>query len=206
MLKNLIVLIVLVLGLSSLFQYLFITDELLYSSFIDNLTIKQIENYIKFQNDSKWFSFVLLSVLITLKIIFISFIVDFGLFLFDKKLAYRYIFIIVTKAEVTFCLVIVFRIIWFGFFQKDYNLNDLQYFYPLSSLSVIGYDNIDVWWIYPLQVLNLFEMFYWFVLAYLLGKALEINTDYGLKIVASSYGVTLLIWIVCIMFLNLNLN
>ena len=70
-------------------------------------------------------------------------------------------------------------------------MEDLQYFYPLYALSIIGYEGLQPWFVYPFQVLNLFELAYWFILAYLLGKELESTTDKGLSIVASSYGVGL---------------
>ncbi len=62
------------------------------------------------------------------------------------------------------------------------------------------------WFIYPFQVFNLFELAYWFILAYLIGKELNENTDKGFSIVASSYGVSLLIWVVGVMFFTLNMS
>jgi hypothetical protein len=44
-----------------------------------------------------------------------------------------------------------------------------------------------------------FELAYWLILAYFIGKITETNMDRGLKIVASSYGSALL-WVVVIMF------
>ena len=55
-------------------------------------------------------------------------------------------------------------------------------------------------------MLNLLEVAYWFILAYLIGKELNENIDKGFLIVASSYGVALLIWIVGVMFLTLNMS
>lgn len=105
-------------------------------------------------------------------------------------------------------MVIVFKTVWFYFFQADYNLEDLQYFYPLSALNIIGYEGLQPWFIYPFQVLNLFELAYWLILAYLIDKELGIDKkkDTGIKIVASSYGVSLLIWVVGIMFFTLNMS
>ena len=57
-------------------------------------------------------------------------------------------------------------------------------------------------------MINAFEVFYCMVLAYLLDKALKIpeKRHTGIKIVASSYGPGLLIWIVAVMFLALNIG
>lgn len=59
----------------------------------------------------------------------------------------------------------------------------------------------------PFQVLNLFELAYWFILAYLLGKELgDDDKDKSLSIVLSSYGTSLLIWVVGVVFLNLYMS
>lgn len=147
---------------------------------------------------------ILISLLI--KISIISTILDVGCFFFGKEIKYKKLFNIVVKAEFIFLLVIVFKTVWFYVFQQDYNLEDLQYFYPLSALNIIGYESLQTWFIYPFQVLNLFELAYWFILAYLIGKELNENTDKGFSIVASSYGLSLLIWVVGVMFFTLNIS
>lgn len=91
-------------------------------------------------------------------------------------------------------------------FQTNYTLEDLQYFYPLSALNIVGYKGLESWFIYPLQVLNLFELAYWLLLAYFIGKLAFTEKDkgkpmdLGFKIVASSYGSALLLWVVVVMF------
>ena len=119
---------------------------------------------------------------------------------------YRKIFNIVLQAEFIFILVTLTKVGWFYFFKSDYNLEDWQHFYPLSALSIVGYEGLQAWFIYPFQVLNLFELAYWLTLAYLLGKELKIKADKGFSIVASSYGVALLIWVVGVMFFTLNMS
>ena len=108
--------------------------------------------------------------------------------------------------KILFLLIIIVKTTWFYFFQTDFTLEDLQYFYPLSALNIIGYQGLEPWYIYPFQVINLFEVAYWFILSYLIGKELNETTEKGLSIVASSYGVGLLIWVVGVMFLTLNMS
>ncbi|AJR02834.1 hypothetical protein [Siansivirga zeaxanthinifaciens] len=143
---------------------------------------------------------------ILIKILIIASILDVGCFIFSKEIKYKRLFNIAVKAEFVFLLVIIFKTAWFYFFKVSYNLEDLQYFYPLSALNIIGYEGLQTWFIYPFQVLNLFELAYWFILAFLIGKELNENTDKGFSIVASSYGVSLLIWVVGVMFFTLNMS
>uniref|UniRef100_UPI004047898B hypothetical protein n=1 Tax=Flavobacterium sp. TaxID=239 RepID=UPI004047898B len=96
------------------------------------------------------------------------------------------------------------------FVNTTASLNEIQYFYPLSALNIVGYQSVESWFIYPLQVLNLFELAYWLLLSYFVGKLAFTEKDngkpmdLGFKIVASSYGSVLLLWVVVVMFFTLN--
>ncbi len=200
----LIVFLTLIIG--SLSNYFLDTEQLLYNSLVEQLTQEQIEDMLV--NKQKWKSigYVIVPIILLIKFSTIAAILDIGCFFFSKEIKYKKLFNIVVKAEFVFLLVIVFKTAWFYFFQTDYNLEDLQYFYPLSALNIIGYVDLQPWFIYPLQVFNLFELAYWVILAYFIGKELNENTDKGFSIVASSYGVSLLIWVVSVMFFTLNMS
>lgn len=124
-----------------------------------------------------------------LKTSVIASIIYIGLFFSNRDLKFKTIWDMTLKAEFVFLLLPLFKIIWFYFFQTSYTLEDVQYFYPLSALNIIGYENLEPWYIYPLQTLNLFELGYWLYLGYLIGKEIETDMDKGFKIVASSYGI-----------------
>ena len=195
-------------------KYLFDFDKLIYSKLIDNVSNQDINLYIN--NLKKWrlISQLLLPFLILIKVTIIGIILYIGTFFYSKtKVTFKQLFDAVVKAEFVFLGVGVLKIVWFYFFQTNYTLEDLQYFYPLSALNIVGYKGLDAWFIYPLQVLNLFELAYWFLLAYYVGKIASTTKskeenkypiDFGLKIVASSYGSALLLWVVVVMFFTLN--
>ncbi len=82
----------------------------------------------------------------------------------------------------------------------------MQFFYPLSALNIIGYAGLEPWLIYPLQTLNLFEVAYIIYLSYQTGNLTKTNTNIGLKIVASSYVPTMLLWVCVVMFLTLSMS
>lgn len=192
--------------LTFLSKILLKTDELLVNSLTEQFTQEQLINILNFQKKWEWFTYVIILISLLIKILIITSILDLGCFLFNKKIKYKELFNIVVKAEFIFILVIIVKTAWFYFFQTNYTLEDLQFFYPLSALSLIGHEGLQPWFVYPFQVLNLFELAYWFILAFLLGKELKSTTDKGLSIVASSYGVGLLIWVVGVMFLPLDKN
>ncbi len=192
--------------LSYLGSKLLNTNEVTINSLTDQLSRDQIQNILNLKKKWQWIGYVLLPLVLVIKITIIAAILDIGCFFFGKEIKYKKLFNIVVKAEFIFLLVIIFKTTWFYFFQTNYTLEDLQYFYPLSAINIIGYEGLQPWFIYPFQVLNLFELAYWLILAYLIGKELNENTDKGMSIVASSYGVSLLIWIVGVMFFTLNMS
>mgnify|MGYP000554048547 FL=1 len=192
--------------LSLLSKELLNLDDLVISSSAEQLTNDQIKEIISFQENWEWISYVILLLFLSIKIVVVAVILDAGCFFFEKEIKFKILLTIVIQSEFIFLLVIIFKTLWFYVFHQNFTLEDTQYFYPLSLLNLIDYQGLSSWWIYPLQVLNLFEVAYWFVLSYLLGKELKTTTSKGFSIVASSYGVGLLIWVGAVMFLTLNMS
>lgn len=186
--------------------------ELLFiNSLSETLTQNQIEEYLSIQKKWKWLSYTIMPIILLIKTSLITSLIYIGTFFYSKnKVTFKQLFNAVIKAEFVFLGVGVLKIIWFYFFQTNYTLEDLQYFYPLSALNIVGYKGLEVWFIYPLQVLNLFELAYWLLLSYFIGKLAFTEKDkgkpmdLGFKIVASSYGSALLLWVVVVMFFTLN--
>ena len=186
-------------------------NKLVSISLNDKLTIDQIESFIIFHKRWEWVSYALIPLLLLVKTALIASVLYIGTFFYSKaKVTFKQLFNAVVKAEFVFLGVGVLKIIWFYFFETNYTLEDLQYFYPLSALNIVGYQGLDAWFIYPLQVLNLFELAYWLLLAYFIGKLAFTEKDkgkpmdLGFKIVASCYGSALLLWVVVVMFFTLN--
>jgi hypothetical protein len=180
-------------------------DKLIYSSLAEQLTSQQIEDFLNLQKKWQSLGYFFAPIMLLIKITLITSVIYIGIFFFSKKeVSYKILWDIVINAEFIFLLVPFFKIIWFYFFQTNYKLEDFQYFYPISTLNIIGYQGLEPWFIYPFQILNLFELAYWLILAFYIGKITQTNMDNGLKIVASSYGAALLLWVVTIMFFTLN--
>jgi len=201
---KLIVISIIVILLTETTNEILDINALLYNSFAEQFTKSQIENFFLLQKKWKYISYVGVPIYLMLKTSVIASIIYIGLFFSNRDLKFKTIWDMTLKAEFVFLLLPLFKIIWFYFFQTSYTLEDVQYFYPLSALNIIGYENLEPWYIYPLQTLNLFELGYWLYLGYLIGKEIETDMDKGFKIVASSYGPALLLWVVTIMFFTLN--
>lgn len=182
-------------------------NQLLYNSLAENLTSKQIDYFFELQNKWKWVSYFFIPIYILIKTSLIASTVYVGVFFFSKKeIAFKSILDIIFKAEFIFLLVPIFKITWFSLFQTSYTLENIQYFYPLSLLNITGYSGVDLWFIYPLQVINLFELAYIIYLSYQIGNVTETNGDNGLKIMAYTYVPMMFLWIAVVMFFTLNNN
>ena len=120
-----------------------------------------------------WISYLILPLILYLKIVLIATTLAIGIMFTDTKIKFGQLFNIVVKAEFIFLLPMVFKTAWFYFFKKDYTLVELQNYMPFSLESLFGYENVEPWFIYPLQVVNLFEAAYWIVLSILLAKLLQ---------------------------------
>lgn len=152
----------------------------------------------------QWVGYVFVPVYLGLKTLLVTTVLYVGVFFFGKEIRFKALWHIAVKAEYVFLAVVIVKTAWFYLVKTDYTLEDIQYFYPLSAINMVGHEGLEAWFVYPFQVLNLFELAYWLLLAYLLGKALRVKTDEGFKIVAAGYGSALLLWVVAVMFLVLN--
>lgn len=186
-------------------------DNLILDNLSTSITRNQLIEYLDFKKKWQWISYTIIPILLLIKTTIVASVLYIGTYFYSKtKVTFNQLFNAVIKAEFVFIGVGILKIIWFYFFQTNYTLEDIQNFYPLSALNIVGYKGLESWFIYPLQVLNLFEVAYWLLLSYYIGKLAFTEKDegkpmdLGFNIVASSYGSALLLWVVVVMFFTLN--
>jgi len=95
----------------------------------------------------------------------------------------------------------VIKIIGFRNAYPGGNLMDWHKYFVLSSLSLFPAAPAD--WYYTLQTFNIFEIVYWFLLAFGISRAGQLTFDHSLKIVVSSYLPALIVWVALITFCSL---
>lgn len=181
-----------------------VSDNLFYNSFAEQLTAEKIDTIIAQTQQWAWLGYVFIPIIYLLKFSVIALILLTGFFIINKKVSFSLLFKAVMLAEIPFLLVPLIKLLWFMFIQTNYTFQDLQYFFPLSALQLFEVANLPTWQIYPLQLLNLFELVYWISLAYWLKRLLLISLTSGMEMVIASYGTSLLLWVVFITFLSLS--
>lgn len=181
-----------------------LTEDLVFQYFGDQLSYERASTFIEKNKKWQWVAYVLIPLFYLLKFFLIAGSLSVGILIENYKIPFKKIIRFVILCEFIFIVIPIIKIFWFGIFFIDYSLLDLQYFSPLSLLSFIDRDSIEPWFAYPLQLINLFEVAYWLLLAYGLYKITGERYARMFELVASSYGIGLLLWTIFIVFLTVN--
>ena len=181
-------------------------DKLFYDSLLEQMSYDKIQELSQESQKWAWLSYALIPVIYLIKFSLVSTCLYTGAFFSNKRLKFSELFLVAIKAETVFIFLSLFKIIWFSIFKTDYTYLDFTTFSPMSLLSIVGMESVDKIWHYPLQVFSLFEIIYWFVLAFGVKELLEKDLAPSFKLVLSSYGLGLLSWIVVIMFITATLS
>lgn len=184
---------------------LLVTREIYYNTFQSQLDNTRIDEMFDMQSKFSWIGFAFLPLYLLLKIFVVSLTLQTGLLLCNAKLRFGTTFKITLIAEFVFLIPQLIKILWFLFAEKDYTLIDVQQFSPLSALNIFNAKNLSQFLIYPFQTFNVFEIFYWIILAGGIKQAFNTDINHGIKIVFSGYIPGLIIWIICIMFITVSL-
>lgn len=187
---------------------LLFTENIFINSLIEQLTYDQIEEVLNFQKKWEWVGYIIIPIIILIRSSLVGFCLSIGMFLYnmDHNYKFKQFLKITLIGEFVLALVIIFKLGYFYFIKTDYTLQDLQQYYPLSYINFIDITKIEPWLIYPLQTINLFEVAYFFALAFGLWKLLKNKFSQSFEIAAVSYGSGLVIWLGLVMFFTLNMS
>lgn len=183
-----------------------VTDDLIIDFYVERLTYERISDLIEKSDKWQWIVYPIMPVYYLLKFFIVAICLYTGVLLAGYSVNFTKLFHVAMFSELVFFISSVIKILWFGIFFTEYTLPDLQYFSPLSLLSFVNRDSIEPWLTYPLQLVNVFEFIYWLLLAYGLYSLTNEWYSKMLGLVASSYGVGLLLWTVFIVFLSISIT
>lgn len=156
-----------------------------------------------------WVNYAVTPFLIGLKVLLVSFCLNF-LKLFQiqgiDKIKFSDFLFLAFLAEFIFVIAGFYKFFNFYWIETDYNLQDLQTYYPLSLLNFKDNITTEKWLAYPLQLANLFEVCYWVILAVGVREFLNDKISFirSFGFVALTYGIGLLFWVGIVCFFILN--
>jgi len=203
--RSLFVLLVLTFVTSTLvIQEFVLTNDIYYDHFSSQMTFNKVSHAVNILNTWSTFYYFLIPVILFVKLSGIAlFLIAGGLF-FNVNLSYKKVFQATILGEFVFLIPQAIFIVWFLLIDKSYNMEELRHFEPFSLLSLVGADSVTEWLIYPLKALNLFEIVYVFVVAYVLKFCFNNSFKEALKVVFPSYFFGLFVWLVFVVFMTIN--
>lgn len=125
----------------------------------------------------------------------LGFVIWVGCFMFGYRVTFSQCWGIVLVAEFVFLVPEVIKVVWFLVFQSDPNYYDIQAFYPFSLMSLVDYQDLPTRYAYPFKALNLFELFYWYVVALGIQHFAKRGMRPAWRIVLGFYVPIFLLWL-----------
>lgn len=192
--------------LSFLSDLLLFSDDLVYNYLSEKLPYNQIEDLIETIKNRKWLAWGLIPILLTKNFFLIAMCFTTGALLYGYESNFKKFFLIAINAEFIFLIPIFLKIVWFSFFETDFDLVDLRNFLPLSVINLANLETLEPWYVYPLRLLNVFELLYWLILAIQLKRMFNKSFAKSFVFVATTYGMGLLLWVLMVMFLIVSVS
>ena len=183
-----------------------LTVDLYYQTYGERIALDRIDSFIEVNKQFSWAGYVLIPFVLLIKISFTAFCLNIGTLFANIKTGFRELWGIALVAEIIFVLANLIRSLWLGFISHVDNLEEAQYFYPLSLINFFTSETLSSWLTYPVITANIFEICYFLLLAVGLQLATDKSFAKSLGLVTLSYGTGLLIWAVFVVFLSINLS
>lgn len=168
-----------------------------------------VQNYMENQKKWWWISYAVTPLFIGIKVLLVAFCLNF-IKLLDlqglEKVKFTDFVFLALIAEFVFVIAGFYKFVNFHWIDTDYTMESLQTYYPISLINLREHISTEKWLAYPLQLVNLFELFYWGFLAWgiyeLSNQKVKPLKSFGL--VSLTYGFGLIFWtgIVCFLILN----
>jgi len=185
------------------------TDSKIFDFLSKNYPSYVVQNYLESQKKYWWVSYAVTPLLIIIKVLLVAFCLNF-IKLFElngvEEIKFLDLIFVVLIAEFVFVIAGFYKFINFYWIDTNHTLEDLQTYFPISLLNIKEHISTEKWLAYPLQTVNLFELFYWFILAWGVRELLQEKISYvkSFGLVAITYGIGLVFWVgvVCFMILN----
>lgn len=190
---------------SVLLNEFIIKDDLYYQTLGEQLARERIKEFLEFKHKWDWIAYLIIPVILFFKFLFVALCLETGSIFQGYKTSFKQMFHIAMFSELVFLFAQMLKTVVISLAKLE-DLNELQYIASFSLLNIIKNKNIDPWYIYPLQTINIFEIIYWLFLALLLKTILQKEYPSMIKFVLSTYGIGLLILIVVVMFINVNFS
>jgi hypothetical protein len=183
-----------------------INEVVFYNTYSEQLSYNRSMELFEGLKKYSWIGYAFFPIVLLIKFSLISIIIYTGVFFCElhERISFRDVFGVVVASEIVFLIVSLVKFLWFCFFAGNYDLNDMNFFYPLSLSNLFSQSEVDKIWIFPLQIFNLFQIIYILLLSYGLYVQTGIQQAKTEKVILISYLPGLVVWVALIMFLTID--
>ena len=185
-------------------NYIYI-DSFFYSAFGNDIVNERIKDIIILNKKMQWIIYFSIPLFFLLKLSVLAGIIYIGCFLFDKTVSFNNCFKIMLVAEFSMLLSVLLKVLWF-IINEPSSIQEIQFFYPISLIQLFTPQQIPEYLIYPLQQVNVFEIVYWLLIIFGIMSFTQKDFLYAIKVTAFSYGISIFVWIVFIVFFKLQFS
>lgn len=183
-------------------NYILLDDALFYKSFNEILGVERISQIIDQQRFFQKIGYGIVPFILLVRAFYTTICLAIGVLITEQNLKFSQCFNIAIKADIIFLLELIIKIDYFSLFEAN-SLQEIN-IRIFSIFQWMGVDNVEQWLSYPMNVVNIFELIYWILLALFLSDYTKRSFGSSLGFVAKTYGIGLLLWVVFIMFIVLN--
>jgi len=189
-------------------QTTLINEIVFFNTFSEQLTYDRSMELFDQMRSIAWVSYIVTPIMLLIKFSALSVLLYVGVFFSDlhKEITLGKIFKVVIISELVFIVASILKLLWFIFFAGNYTLDDMKFFYPLSLINLFSRAEVAPYWIHPLQVVNLFQLAYMFLLAIGLSRISSLKREAADKVVLATYVPGILVWVALIMFLTIDIE
>jgi len=182
-----------------------LNSSLYYNSMSAQLSTGQVAGILEGLKKWEWLGYLFSPLIVPIKVLLVSACIYTAMVLGKDNISFATIFRVVLVAELIPLLATLVRIGWFLIYPAS-TLQEIQYFYPLSLLSLFKAGSLPAYSLYVLQLLNVFEVLYWLALAFGLRQFIRRSFGESLRLVSISYGLGLFVWIIIIAFVQVQIS
>jgi hypothetical protein len=131
---------------------------MLFNSLSEQLSVERIKVFTANQEKWEWLGYLIVPFILLIKWGLTAIPFYIGAIFFDLKLTFKKAFHIVLVSEVVFLILILVKFSWFYFNKETLTLEYFQFFMPISLINFFEINELEKWFIYPLQIVNIFEI------------------------------------------------
>lgn len=200
-----ILLCIIGIGVNEYIKYFHISNQIYFNTYSANISMSRIEEIINKQKKMEWIAYILVPIFLLVKLFYFSCSLTIATGFSLNKINFDENFNIILKSEIIFAIMLLARIISLETFKSINNLADLNYV-PFSVLDLLDSTKIPTYLIYPIQLLNLWELLFGIFSINLIKYNYSINYFNSLKIFIVGYIPSLLLWALVVLFINIQFS